>query len=164
MMLEQYPGFPSAVEYPLHEVAREFGGRYFFTSSLDYMVAYAVYQRYSEIHLYGVDMLAHDYQTRKHGLAWYLGVAAGRGIAIYLPPESGMLRHTHLYGYEQEPAEYKRMVAHLEEQAQGCDKKKAEELDESQAAWGRAREQEGMKKAYQNVAELLKLRPNGGTF
>jgi hypothetical protein len=156
-MLEKYEGVPSSAAFPIDNVTSDCGpGRHFYASSIDFMVAYALYQRYSEIHLYGVDMLGPLYQAKKHSLGYYLGVARGRGVAVAMTEECSMLRYTHIYGYEDEPGENKKLVKHLEGFAADCQKEKLR-------AYAETHEKEGMRKAYQNVIEILKLRDNGST-
>lgn len=165
LMLDKLDSVPASVAYPLQEVTANCGpGRHFYSSSIDYMAAYALYQGYSEIHLYGVDMVTPDYQARKHSLGYYLGVARGRGVGVYLPEESSLLRHTHIYGYESEPKEHERLIKHISGFVNECDRDKQKALDESQLAYGNAREQEGMRKAYRNIIEVLKLRDYGSTL
>lgn len=155
LMLEKYASVPSSVAFPLDNVTADCGpGRHFYASSIDFMVAYALYQRYAEIHLYGVDMLGPQYQAAKHSLGYYLGVARARGVAVATTEECSMLRHTHIYGYERAPDS--KLVKHLEGFAADCQKEKLR-------AYAESHEKEGMRKAYQNVIEILKLRENGST-
>lgn len=54
-MVEAYPDIPNSVAFPLQEIADYFGYDYF-TNTISYMIAHAIYEGYEEIHIYGVDM------------------------------------------------------------------------------------------------------------
>ena len=69
--------------YPYDEILSEFRINYPspFGCDASYMVAYAVYQGYEMIRLYGVDPVYEwDHITELHSLTFWLGVAKGRGI------------------------------------------------------------------------------------
>lgn len=80
-----------------------FNGRKYYTSTISFMIAYAIMQGYSEIHLYGVHMSAsEEYGHQRQACEYWLGVAEGRGIKIYVPEESEILHISYVYGYETE--------------------------------------------------------------
>ena len=64
-MQERYPDIPSSVKYPLDKMIEEFGIERsninhkpdaYFTNSISFMIALAIYEGFKEIHVYGVDM------------------------------------------------------------------------------------------------------------
>ena len=55
MMVQKFDDIPMSEAYPLDAIIKELDTDYF-TNSISYMVAYAIYLGYEEIHLYGVDM------------------------------------------------------------------------------------------------------------
>ena len=55
MMVDKYDDIPMAERYPLEDIIKELQTDYF-TNSISYMVAYAIYLKYDEIAIYGVDM------------------------------------------------------------------------------------------------------------
>jgi hypothetical protein len=94
-----------SVKYPVEEIISEFGIDYF-QSSVDFMLAMAIYEGYEEIYLYGVDMsVAGEYETQKPSGSFWLGVAKGRGINIFLPDNCDLLKSYFRYGYEDEKRE-----------------------------------------------------------
>jgi hypothetical protein len=58
-MQEKRPEFPGAYVYPFEEMQRRFG-KYFWTSSIAYMLALAIVKRPEAIGLFGVDMSASE--------------------------------------------------------------------------------------------------------
>lgn len=84
--------------YPLNEIVKEFGSAYF-TNSISYMIAYAVYKGYKKIELYGVDMSARDeYINQRGSVMYWIGFARAKGIDVYIA--SGIDKPFFLYGYE----------------------------------------------------------------
>lgn len=87
--------------YPLEEIIDFFRVDYF-SCSLSYMVALAIYRGYEVIRFYGAGMGAARYLAQKGGVEFWLGVAIGRGIEIYSSPETHLLKTVtgNRYGYE----------------------------------------------------------------
>jgi hypothetical protein len=75
----------------------------YFTNSISYMLAMAIDEGYQVIHVYGVDMAQDtEYGTQRPSCEFFLGVAVGRGIQIYVPKTSDLLKVRWMYGYEDE--------------------------------------------------------------
>lgn len=106
VMQEKYEQVPNAVKYPFDEIVAKFGGEaMYFTSSMPYLVAHALYENYTRIELYGFEMAANEeYANQKPCAEFWLGVAIGRGCEVYVPPGNPLLGKTmQLYGYEMAP-------------------------------------------------------------
>lgn len=94
--------------YPIDEIKAFFKTDYF-SNSIDYMIALAIYEKATSIDLYGVNMLAGDeWAYEKPGVDYWCGQAMGRGIEInnYSPISTIMrIEGGLLYGYltNQEP-------------------------------------------------------------
>jgi hypothetical protein len=110
-MQEKFPEIPAAVRYPIEEIIEEFGiprtnetlKDAYFTNSISFMIALAIHEGFEEIHVYGVDMaVGGEYTEQRPSCEYYLGIAKGRGIKIYLPPESDLLKAHFMYGWEDE--------------------------------------------------------------
>jgi hypothetical protein len=103
--------FPNSVKFPKDELLDFFGKPYgepfrYFTNSISWMIAFAIYERYDEIHVYGVDMAADsEYGFQRPSCEYFLGVAAGMGIKLYIPKNSDLLKATLLYGFETDNAQ-----------------------------------------------------------
>lgn len=94
---------PTAVQYPL-DACIQLAGDYF-TSTIAFMVAWAIHQGYKEVGLYGIDLIVGtEYEHQKACCEFWLGVAHGRGMTVRIPPQSALLKHSHRYGYQKEPA------------------------------------------------------------
>lgn len=92
---------PTSIEYPLDDIMKHYGKRYF-NSSIDYMLAMAIYEGYEEIHIYGVNMaFQEEYQEQRPSCEYWLGRAEGKGIKIVLPKGCDILKSYYIYGYEE---------------------------------------------------------------
>ena len=99
-MQEQHPEIPTSVKYPLETLIEHFGRR-FFNSTIDYMIALAIYEGYQDISIYGVHMsYMEEYGEQRPSCLYWLGVAEGKGIKIHIPDDSDLLKSYWLYGYE----------------------------------------------------------------
>ena len=94
---------PTSVPYPVEEMLKKYGG--YFTNSVSWMIALAIQEGAEEIHVYGVDMAVHtEYHHQRPSCEYFLGVAVGMGIKVYIPPEADLMKTRFLYGF-QEPQE-----------------------------------------------------------
>lgn len=88
--------------YPLKEVMDEFDTDYF-SSTVDYALALAIYEGFKEIHLYGCSMiLGSEYAYQKPGMDFWCGMAKGRGIKVIVHGKEATAMRTHdqlMYGY-----------------------------------------------------------------
>ena len=110
-MQEKYPDIPSSVRYPLEKMIEEFGVERsnvnhtpdaYFTNSISFMLALGIYEGFKEIHVYGVDLaVGVEYVEQRPSCEYYLGIAKGRGIKLYLPIESDLLKTRFIYGYDE---------------------------------------------------------------
>ena len=89
-MQEEYSYFP-CTRYPVGSVSRITGN--YFNSSIAYMVAYAIYLQVEKISLFGVDMKAdEEFFYQRPNLEYLLGLANGKGIEIFIPEKSPLLK------------------------------------------------------------------------
>lgn len=96
-MHEKMEGFPQSVKFPRDELREKFDDYY--TSTVAFMLALAIHEEFEEIHVYGVDMVGDDeYGFQKCNTEFLLGFARGRGIKIYIPPQSALLHADEAYG------------------------------------------------------------------
>lgn len=119
--IEKYPDIPTSIKFPLDELIEEFGiprqkGKTkdaYFTNSISFMIALAIYEGFKEIHIYGVDMaVLSEYNEQRPSCEYYLGIAKGRGIDVYLPVESDLLKTRFIYGYEDEEVKAWKIKVH----------------------------------------------------
>lgn len=102
-MQRHYPEYPDSTAYPLEEVVRHLGRRYF-TCAVTYMIALALHQGCDEIGLFGADMRGdEEYATQRPATEYWLGRAEGMGVKVYVPPAAGVLNADGVdYGYDED--------------------------------------------------------------
>jgi hypothetical protein len=105
----KHPDVPSSVAYPLKEIVKKFGIPYF-TNTIAYMLAYALYEKVDSIQIYGVVQGGYyEYMKERKGVEFWLGIAAGTGIKIEIKGNSELLTNDDnlLYGYKRSPEQLK---------------------------------------------------------
>lgn len=98
---DMIPGLEKCTPYPLWEIIDQFKTDYF-TCTVAYMIAYAIYTGVERITMYGIDMATDkEYLTAQRPcVEHWVGFARGRGIQIIIHPWSLVCRTQKLYGYE----------------------------------------------------------------
>ena len=90
-------------DYPIDEIVEFFGVDYF-SNTVDYAIALAIYMEYKEIDIYGIDMIhGSEYQDQKPGVDFWCGVAIGKGIKVKVHGAFSSIMKTKdglLYGYD----------------------------------------------------------------
>lgn len=132
-MTKHHDQLPTSVRFPLETLMAHFGGIDYFTSSVAHMMALAIYEidlnvearlrlepvttaadglrrareLYAEytIGLFGIDLVVgEEYFWQKACAEFWIGTAAlGRGIEVYVPPQSALCKQLFRYGYQTEP-------------------------------------------------------------
>lgn len=106
--------WPNSQAYPLKLITQKYG-RYF-TNQVSYMLALAIEQHgqtvkgvkqvVEQIGLWGVDMAQHgidgrsEYAHQRPSCEFFMGIAVGAGIPVYIPPQSDLLKCRKLYAFE----------------------------------------------------------------
>jgi len=68
--------------YPYKKIVEKFGTE-FFSCTICYMIAYALYKGYNHIRMYGVDMItSKEYEREKGGVEYWVGIAKGMGCKV----------------------------------------------------------------------------------
>lgn len=122
-MLEAEADVPNSVRYPMEDVADVVGltnrGTPYLESSIAYMLALAILELKSgdRIGIWGVDMAAStEYIYQRANCEYLVGLARGKGIKVFIPPQSALLTHAQgvAYGFwtaEQAAANEQRRAA-----------------------------------------------------
>jgi hypothetical protein len=98
-MIQTNPEIPNSIRYPIEE-AVAFGKRDYFTSTPAFMLAIAGMEEFEEIHLYGINLaIGDEYFFEKACAEWWIGYLEGRGIKVYVPAASSLLKQHRRYGY-----------------------------------------------------------------
>ena len=99
-MQKHWPNIPNSVPYPLKEVIAKLGG--YFTNTISYMIALAIYEGFERIDIYGVDMAVDsEYYYQRPSCEYFIGVARGMGIEVYIPPQADLMKTRFLYGFQE---------------------------------------------------------------
>ena len=92
------------IKYPIDEIKAEFKTNYF-SNTISYMIAYAIYTGVKQIRFYGVDApYGGIYETERSGIEYRLGRAEDRGMKCVPGPSSHLLitMSGNLYGETRE--------------------------------------------------------------
>lgn len=85
-------------KYPLQSIISKFNSR-FFTNSISYMIAFALYNDFKKISIYGVDMDSEsEYEFERPSVAYWMGFA--RGLSVEVCIASNIDSPIFLYGFE----------------------------------------------------------------
>lgn len=99
-MNKQWEDYPTSIEYPIDKVI-EYFGRDYFTSTIAYMLALAIIEKFERIEIYGVDLIVGtEWEEQRQCAEYYIGWAKGAGIDVYIPKESALLSQQYRYGYQ----------------------------------------------------------------
>lgn len=103
LMAERVPSIPNSVRYPLERIIKKFGADYF-TSTISFLIAWALFAGYKTIGIWGVDLIVGtEYFHQKACAEFWLGMANGMGVEIVLPQQTALCKQAYRYGYEFEP-------------------------------------------------------------
>jgi len=102
-----YDDYPGAMAYPLDEVVKDIGVPYL-NGTVAYALAYAIYQKYDGIRLYGAYFSyphIHKAERGRGCVEFLLGIAWARGIKLHLPNNTTLLDmceppNIRIYGYD----------------------------------------------------------------
>jgi hypothetical protein len=96
---------PTSVRYPIEAVIGLTPKRRdYFTSSISFMIALAVLEGFEAIHLYGINLaIGSEYEYEKPCAEYWCGFCEGRGIDLFVPRASALLKQYKRYGYNPEP-------------------------------------------------------------
>ena len=115
--VNKYPEVVNAVAYPREAIVEMFG-RYF-TNTVSWMIAHALYEDREAIGVYGVDMAQDsEYGHQRPSCEYFIGWARGKGVDVTIPENSDLLKAPFLYGIEDPGPMRKKMVARQKELAE----------------------------------------------
>lgn len=87
-MQNEHPDIPMSVAFPLDTVLERFGRC--FTSTVSYMVALAIIEKYDHIALWGIEARGSEYIHQRPALRYLLSLARQQGIRVDLPRTSAI--------------------------------------------------------------------------
>lgn len=84
--------------YPLEDIVNKFDSTYF-TNTISYMIAYALFIGVDDIEIYGVDMNGEqEYIAERGSVMYWIGYARALGVKVHMASEID--KPAFLYGYE----------------------------------------------------------------
>ena len=92
MTLEKHPSVPTSITFPLEKVVKRFGE--YFTSSIDYMLSYALLIGVTELDLYGISTI---HQNHRASSEYWIGYAKGLGVKVNIISSNADERMLPLY-------------------------------------------------------------------
>lgn len=99
-IMDAEPELPEANIFEWRKLLEKFSRQYF-TSSMAWLIAAAIYEEYDEISLFGIDLLLkREYEEQKPCIEYWLGIAEGKGIKVNIQESSNLLRPALLYGVD----------------------------------------------------------------
>lgn len=104
-------GMGNVVAFPTNALLAKFPN--YFTNTVSWMIALAIHEGADVIGLWGVDM-AHaisEYGEQRPSCEFYLGLAMGRGIEVFVAPESDLLKTPGQYGLTDDTQMYVSLMA-----------------------------------------------------
>jgi hypothetical protein len=98
-MQRHEPDIPMSVPFPVNELLTKF--RRYFTNSISWMIALAIWEKFSTIAVYGVDMAQDsEHMYERPSVEYFMGYAEGAGSKLVLPEKSDLLKSMFLYPFE----------------------------------------------------------------
>lgn len=102
-----YPDYPGAIEFPLQDVINKFNSTYF-NNTVAYAVAYALYQGFTRIMMFGCDYHYDNAPKAESGrgcVEYWLAIAACHGVEINVASASSLMDANvpdccRFYGYD----------------------------------------------------------------
>ncbi len=168
-MISESDQIPASIAYPIEEVAEKLGpmGRKYFTNTIDFMLALAIYEGFNEVFLYGIDLTSDgdgEYTKMRQSLEYYVGVMHGRGIEYFIPQRSALCKADRIYGYEEKSQQntnllklLQGMTKEIDKELKNSDQKRVESVAEVNACRG------GLK-ALDAITTIIERRERGSQF
>lgn len=107
-MQQRWPDIPLSVVFPKDELVEHFGN--YFTNSISWMIALAIWEEFEEVHIYGVDMATDsEYAYERPSVEFFLGWFKGKGdqgpnqppkTRLILPEKCDLLKSMWLYPFD----------------------------------------------------------------
>jgi hypothetical protein len=90
------PEIPFSIAYPMDDVAALIGrtchGTPYLESSIAYMMALAMLEGAGHIGIWGCDLsTGGEYAYQRPNMEYLIGLARGRGVKVYVPPQNALL-------------------------------------------------------------------------
>lgn len=101
-LIDRHPAVPASVRYPRECIGDTFGVRAAcaLSSTVDQMLALALVEGFTEIHLCGVRMISvEEWVTQRECLAYWIGRAESLGVEVITDPVAALCSPERVYGW-----------------------------------------------------------------
>jgi hypothetical protein len=167
LMQRHFDDIPNSIPFPKDYIVQKYGN--YFTNTISWQIALAIDLGFKEIHLYGINMANdEEYASQRPSVEYFVGLARGMGIPVYIPDQSDICKGWTLYGFEDEQATviHKR-IKHFKDEninkKQGLEAAAQQNIAAMHQAIGIVQACEYIEKAFlypnTNFNELLKKEP-----
>ena len=103
LMQKHFDDIKNSIPFPKDYMVNKYGT--YFTNTISWQVALAIDLGFKEIHLYGVNMANdEEYASQRPSVEYFIGLARGMGIKVFIPDQSDICKSWTLYGFEDEAA------------------------------------------------------------
>lgn len=160
-LIEASPMAPAAKRFPREDIMRwwapynvfEKDIEEYWTSSMHWMLGFAIMLGYEEIHLYGIDLVSNiEYRDQRAGVEGMLRFHQGRGGKVVLPKDTALFKTSWIYGVDKpDVSEARRVITDCREGIRTAMAKREENL-------AHAHTQQGAMLAYRQIIQKAKLR------
>lgn len=139
-MVQAVPQIPKSITYPLKEIqewVKHPKLKRFFSSTISYMIAFALYSGYKFIELYGVHMSHEEekYSIQRNSCEAWLNYGLGLGVDYWIPDQSSIMALPYMYGYEQEKDILLRLMNYKESLHNGVVELNKQRVDFDERYW-----------------------------
>jgi hypothetical protein len=105
LMQRIYPGLEFAKVFPLEKLQDSINNKLlkrYFSSTIAYMIALAIYVGYKKINLCGINLATEEeeYSLQLACACAWVGYGVGKGVEINITQPSAILKLPYMYGYE----------------------------------------------------------------
>lgn len=163
-MQDVYPDIPNSIKFPLKEMVefwekRNLAGAKYLTNSIAIMIAFALFDgitsgvQYKNINIFGVDMaVGSEYVDQRPSCEYWIGVAEGMGVKVFIPPASDLLKTRFIYGFEQEQQDVYNLK--IENMLKNMDARRAQIMQQEQQAHDARMQFEGAAGATKEIKKI----------
>ncbi len=99
-MRRKYKRIKQSRTFPFREIMKKYGS--YFGCSMAWMTAMAIDEGADEIGFFGVTLDGNEYYYQRPSTEYFIGIAKGQGIKIYIDRSSRLLKSNYAYAYKED--------------------------------------------------------------
>lgn len=99
-MQQKWPQIKNSVVFPWKPIVNKYGT--YFTNTISWQIAWGLEMGYKKIGIWGVDMaVGEEYKAQRASCEYFIGLARGMGVEVYIPPEADLLKSRFMYAIQE---------------------------------------------------------------